>query len=617
MKRESERQLIITEIQYKVKTGYYMQNIKTFIRMYRQLVQILNSKQKRQAIVVALFAIISALLETLGVSVMIPFILMMLQPEQLMSNQYVKKMLGVLGITEVYQVLLVTALMIVAIYVLKNAFILWFNYVQLNFRNRLERDLSILMLRSYIYKPYSFFLNVNSAEIMRGITGDISGIATVVDCYCNLFNEGITCLLIGGVLVAMNPFLALCLLVLAGVTALTMVVGLRKKISECGVECRKAFAKRYQHAYQAINGIKEINVMKRQDNFLQYFDDASQVACRYNTRYLWVAKLPSRIIETIFISGLIVLVLISMKTVDNTVMLVAQFGTLAMASVRILPSISNIANAMNSLVYQRPALENAYNNIISQRSQIQQYEKSDMKGIESKADYNTVISVDHIQWRYEKNLPDVLKDLCLDIKPGEAIGLIGESGAGKTTLVDIILGLFEPQHGTIRVDNKNIFDINTGWHKLIGYVPQNVFLIDDTVRNNILFGIDETEIDEERVWRAIEQAQLKDFVEKLPQGLDTILGERGVKISGGQRQRIAIARALYYDPAVLVLDEATSALDNETESAIMEAINTLQGEKTLIIVAHRLTTIEKCDRIYEIKNGKAEIVNKQDIFKGI
>lgn len=582
-----------------------MQNIKTFIRMYKQLLQILNSKQKRQAVIVALFAIVSALLETLGVSVIIPFILMMLQPEQLMNNHYVKVILETLGITEVYHVLLITALMIIVIYVLKNAFILWFNFVQLNFRNRLERDLSILMLRSYIYKPYSFFLNVNSAEIMRGITGDIAGVATVVDSFCNLFNEGITCLLIGAVLVVMNPYLAICLLLLAGFAALIMVVGLRKRISECGVECRQAFAKRYQHAYQAVNGIKEISVMKRQDNFLQYFDEASQTACRYNTKYLWVAKLPSRVIETIFISGLIVLVLVSMKTVDNTVMLVAQFGTLAMASVRILPSISNIANAMNALIYQRPALESAYENIVGQKLQIQQIETDKANKSERKAEFNNSITVDHIQWRYEKSLPDVLKDLCMEIKPGEAIGLIGESGAGKTTLVDIILGLFEPQEGTIKVDDKNIFDINTGWHKLIGYVPQNVFLIDDTVRNNILFGIDEKEVDDARVWRAIEQAQLKEFVEKLPQGLDTILGERGVKISGGQRQRIAIARALYYDPEVLVLDEATSALDNETESAIMEAINMLQGQKTLIIVAHRLTTIERCDKVFEIVQGQA------------
>lgn len=589
-----------------------MQNIKTFIRMYKQLIKILNGKQKSQAIIVAFFAIISALLETLGVSVIIPFILMMLQPEQLMNNHYVKRVLDVLEITEVYHVLLMTALMIIVIYVLKNGFILGFNYVQLNFRNRLERDLSILMLKSYIYKPYSFFLNINSAEIMRGITGDTAGVATVVDSYCNLFNEVITCLLIGAVLVTMNPYLAICLLLLAGLTALIMVLGLRKRISECGVECRQAFAKRYQHAYQAVNGIKEINVMKRQDNFLQYFDEASKTACRYNTKYLWVAKLPSRIIETIFISGLIVLVLFSMKTVDNTVMLVAQFGTLAMASVRILPSISNIANAMNTLIYQRPALESAYENILGQREQLRQYEKRDVNAIEKEVSFSNEISVENIQWRYEKGLSDVLKDLSMEIKPGEAIGLIGESGAGKTTLVDIILGLFEPQEGTIKVDGKNIFDISTGWHKLIGYVPQNVFLIDDTVRNNILFGIDEKEVDEARVWRAIEQAQLKEFVEKLPQGLDTILGERGVKISGGQRQRIAIARALYYDPEVLVLDEATSALDNETESAIMEAINMLQGEKTLIIVAHRLTTIEKCDKVYEIKDGKAILKNKQN-----
>lgn len=582
-----------------------MQNVKTFIRMYKQLVAILNKKQKGQAIVVAIMAIFSALLETLGVSVIIPFILMMLQPEQLLNNYYVKNILDILGITEVYHVLLITALMIVAIYILKNAFILWFNYVQINFRNRLERDLSILMLRSYIYKPYSFFLNVNSAEIMRGITGDTAGVATVVDSYCGLFNEGITCLFIGAVLIVMNPYLAICLLLLAGIIALIMVVGLRKKISECGIACRQAFAKRYQHAYQAISGIKEINVMKRQDNFLKYFDDASQMASRYNTKYLWVSKLPSRVIETFFISGLIVLVLFSMNTVDNTVMLVAQFGTLAMASVRILPSISNIANAMNTLVYQRLALESAYENIMNLEPLYRDSLRLDTGNGIGKVEFDGRICVNGITWKYSEGLPNILENLNLEICHGEAIGLVGESGAGKTTLADVLLGLFKPQMGEITVDGKDIFDVNTKWHKLIGYVPQNVFLIDDTVRNNILFGVDEKDVDEKQIWHAIEQAQLKEFVENLPQGLDTVLGERGVKISGGQRQRIAIARALYYNPEILVLDEATSALDNDTEEAIMESINNLQGKKTLIIVAHRLTTIENCDKVYEIKNGKA------------
>ena len=550
-------------------------------------------------------AIFSALLETMGVSVVIPFILAMLQSEQLIENKYIGPLLELFGVTSTIGIVTVTAVLIIAVYVIKNSFILLFNYFQLDFRNKLERDLSNLMLKSYIYKPYQYFLDVNSAEIMRGITGDISGVATTADSYCALFNEGLTCILLGFLLVVINPVMAISLLFLAVGTVLIMVLGLRKKTAECGEQCREAFAKRYQHAYQAVNGIKEIHVMKRQKNFLRYFEEASDVACKYNTRYLWISKLPSRVIETIFISGLVFLVLLSMRGINDITVLVAQFGAVAVASVRILPSISNIANAMNSLVFQRPALENAYENITNLKNQPGDCEQQKIIEVSPHVGFHDKIQIKNINWRYSDELPNVLENLEMEIRQGEAIGLIGESGAGKTTLADILLGLFKPQTGEILVDGKSIYENSTNWNKLVGYVPQNVFLIDDTVRNNILFGVDEENANEERIWQTIERAQLKEFVENLPQGLDTVLGERGIKISGGQRQRIAIARALYYDPPIIVLDEATSALDNETETAVMESINNLQGEKTLIIVAHRLTTIEKCDKVYEIRNGKA------------
>ncbi|MCF2657070.1 ABC transporter ATP-binding protein [Lacrimispora saccharolytica] len=582
-----------------------MQNVITFFVIFKQLMSILNCKQKRWAIFIAIMAIFSALLETMGVSVVIPFILAMLQPEQLRDNEYIGQLLELFGVNSAIGIITITAVLIISVYIIKNCFILLFNYLQINFRNKLERDLSNLMLQSYIYRPYQYFLEVNSAEIIRGITGDVSGAATTVDCFCALFNEGLTCILLGILLVVINPFMAISLLLLAVGTTLIMVLGLRKKMAECGEQCREAFSKRYQHAYQAINGIKEIQVMKRQKNFLRYFEEASDVACKYNTRYLWISKLPSRVIETIFISGLVFLVILSMRGINDITVLVAQFGAVAVAAVRILPSISNIANALNSLVYQRPALESVHDNITNLKCSYDSSLQQEILDLPSQAIFRDKIQIKNISWKYSDELPNVLENLDMEIRPGEAIGLIGESGAGKTTLADILLGLFKPQVGEILVDGRSIYENSTNWNKLVGYVPQNVFLIDDTVRNNILFGVDEENVNDERIWKAIEKAQLKEFVEKLPRGLDTVLGERGIKISGGQRQRIAIARALFYNPKIIVLDEATSALDNETENAVMESINNLQGEKTLIIVAHRLTTIEKCDEVYEIRNGKA------------
>ena len=225
------------------------------------------------------------------------------------------------------------------------------------------------------------------------------------------------------------------------------------------------------------------------------------------------------------------------------------------------------------------------------------------------------IKINQISWKYPNSEKFVLKDLSMEIFRGESIALIGTSGAGKTTLADIILGLYRPQGGNITVDNVDISTIPQQWSKMIGYVPQQVFLTDDTIRNNIAFGLYENEIDEKAIWRALEKAQLKEFVQSLPEGLNTKVGERGIKFSGGQRQRVAIARALYYEPDIIVLDEATSALDNETETAVMESIDLLKGEKTLLIIAHRLSTISNCDRIYEIVDGKAVPKRKEDVIK--
>jgi ABC-type bacteriocin/lantibiotic exporter with double-glycine peptidase domain len=278
---------------------------------------------------------------------------------------------------------------------------------------------------------------------------------------------------------------------------------------------------------------------------------------------------------------------------------------LAVAAIRILPAISNISGSVNALVFNRPAFESAYDKIVKTGLRSKHIDKKKNRDVLNKVELQETVVINNIRWKYSDDQPDILSDLNLQIKKGESIGIIGESGAGKTTLADVILGILEPQSGKVEADGRSIYEEDTAWWKMIGYVPQNVFLLDDTIKNNILFGIAEEELDEERLDSAIDKAQLRNFVESQKDGVETVLGERGVRISGGQRQRIAIARALYYDPDVLVLDEATSALDNETENAVIDAINALQGEKTLIIIAHRLSTIEKCDKIVRIENGKA------------
>lgn len=580
-----------------------MKNVKTFFSMFGKLVQILNGKQRRDGIILFFLLIIVSLLEMLGVGVIVPFIITMLEPEKIMTNQYITPVIELFHIEGYGQIMYVISGGIIVIYVVKNVFILYVNYYQSKYRNRLEKELNVKMLSSYMKRPYTFFLQTNSAEIIRGVNGDIVNVVSVLDGYSSIFSEGLTCFVIGIFLICMNPFMALSLLVVAGITALMIILGFKGITGKCGVQTREAFAEKLKHMNQAVNGIKEISVAQRKHYFVQQFAVSAQKAAESNTTYLWISKTPSRLIETVFIGSLLIVVTISYGASGNNLEFVTALGAIGIAAVRILPSVSTLTNGMNGLVYMRPSLEAAYDNLM-EADRYQHTVESVEIDSPDKMEFCDSIQVDHISWRYQKDLPLVLKELDLEICKGESVALIGESGAGKSTLADILLGLLKPESGRVMVDGIDIASIQSSWSRMIGYVPQMVFLIDDTIRQNIAFGISEEEIDDEKVWNALEEAQMRSVVESMG-GLDVIVGERGIKLSGGQRQRIAIARALYHDPDILILDEATSALDTDTESAVMEAIDALQGRKTLIIIAHRLSTIRNCDKIYEIRDRKA------------
>ena len=317
-------------------------------------------------------------------------------------------------------------------------------------------------------------------------------------------------------------------------------------------------------------------------------------------------------------SGLIGVVVIRLLMGVDVMNFVPQLGMFAMAAFKILPSVGKVSNRITIIVYHLPMLDNIYKVVVKadeyekEQAQYQNTHKTNSDDGQN-INFCNKVSIQNVAWKYNENKSNILEGLQLDIQKGESIALIGLSGTGKTTLADIILGLLQPQTGCVYMDGKDVYAMPKQWAQIIGYVPQNVFLMDDTVRSNVAFGL--KNVDDKRIWEALEEAQIKEFVEKLPYGLDTIVGERGVKFSGGQRQRIAIARALYNNPQILVLDEATSALDNETENAVMEAVEALQGKMTLIIVAHRLTTIRNCDKIYEIKDGKAVLREKAEVLE--
>ena len=507
---------------------------------------------------------------------------------------------------------------VIVIYIAKNAIILFSNYIQIRFRNNLEKELSVLMLDSYMKRPYTYFLEVNSGDILRGVNSDIAGVAQIVDGFFGFFSELLTFVLICVFLIYLNPIIAVGLIVAMSVCAVLIIFGFKGRINKLGKRAREVFARRFAYANQAVGGIKEITVMQRRECFTNQYAEASEVAARCNTSYQFTSRVPGKIIEVVFIASIVLMCTIGLRGELNIVDIIPQLSAIAVACVRILPSVSTMTASINTLVYYRMTLDSACDNVKKAEDYerwLQSYREErekDISGYEGKTEFKDNIAIENIKWKYENTETYVLNGLSLQIQRGESIGLIGESGAGKSTLADIILGLLKPQEGTVTVDKFDVFAMPKQWSKMIGYVPQMVFLADDTIRNNIAFGLPENEIDEEQIWKALEQTQLKNFVEKLPAGLDTIVGERGIKFSGGQRQRVAIARALYYNPEILVLDEATSALDTDTETAVMEAIDALQGHKTLIIVAHRLTTIRNCDKVYEIRDGKAYL---QENFK--
>lgn len=493
------------------------------------------------------------------------------------------------------------------------------SYVQSAYAAKLQKENSVKVLDAYLRRPYQYFLNTNSSVVLRGIGTDISGVYQILlNCF-TIVAESLTVFAVGVYLLKTDLFIAVSAMLLAVICSFAVVAGFKGKMKRAGQSMRQATTLKNQYSYQAINGIKEITVLDRRRNFILQFEEAAETEAKASVINGFVTACPDRILEGVCISGFMAIVCIKILSGTDLNNFIPVLGTFAMGAFRILPSMSKISSRINSIVYFKPCLQSTYENL----KEIEKYDlnrkETDKthRSVQKQTDsigFQTEIKIKNICWKYFNTNEYVLQDLSLTIHKCESIALIGFSGAGKTTLADIIMGLLKPQSGSVEMDGIDIFSIPHQWAKIVGYVPQSVFLIDDTVRANVAFGLKRDVISDEKVWMALEQAQLKNFIEGLPDGLETIVGERGVKLSGGQRQRIAIARALYENPDILVLDEATSALDNETESAVMESINALQGSKTLIIVAHRLTTIKNCDKVYEIKDGVAFERNKQKLF---
>lgn len=593
-----------------------LQDAKTFITTIKQLLSLLTPKQRKQAIGVFVLVVIGAAFETLGVAAVLPFVYAVLDTSQLWNNQYIMMFADTFGINTDTQLIISLGILIGVFYICKNLFLMGVSYLENKFKADFVYEVSKLMLYSYMKRPYIYFLGTNSAEMIRGLNDDIVSINDMMTALFKIFSLGFMMIGIGVFLVIQEPVMALGIILLAVIVFAVIVLVVKKKIRELGKLKIVYATAAYKYANQAINGIKEISIMKRDDYFLNSYTGITSKKKNADAVYNSISVAPERIVEATFVCGIIGIVCIQVGIGGMKETLITNLAAFAVGAMRVMPSLSTLTGRMTQFMYLRPALSGICKNIEAARYQEKMFlEMQDsIDSNEHKVDFCDKVVIRDVDWKYPNTDKYILKDTRITIHKGECVALVGKSGAGKTTLADILLGLLKPKKGSVSMDGMDIYAIPYAWSKIIGYVPQTVYLIDDTIRNNVAFGIEEKEVDDAKVWKALEKAQLKEFTEALPDRLNTIIGERGVKFSGGQRQRIAIARALYHDPEIMVFDEATAALDGETEEAVMDAINMLRGEKTLIIIAHRLNTIRYCNRFYEVREQKVTERTKEEVL---
>ena len=575
---------------------------------------ILSREQKFYCVVVFIMAAISAVLEILGVSMVIPLLSVIMSIDQIRGNVYVKPILEALHLSSDTQIIIFICTGVALIYIFKNAFAIFYTWVSTKFANKIRRELALRIFNAYVRQGYTYFVEHNSSEILRGIGVDPQSVQTIVFNIFILMIRIITVVCITVFIVLTSPWLALMLLIMIALSSLMSELLFKNRMRRSGIDQREYSQQARQASLEAIQGSKEIFAMNRQKYFT---DEYLRCMVKYDRSCATAAvgsSAPNNILEAMCVVGLVSAVAIKAIASGGAGMQITEIAAFALGAFRILPYIGSILGSINTITYNAPGLVVAYETL--RETHELEIRQPSVKNNEkyANAKLREEIRLSNITFAYTVEKGNVLEGLDIIIKKGKSIGLIGASGVGKTTLSDLILGLYSPQSGKITMDGTDIEEIGDNWHRITGYVPQSVYLSDASIRRNVAFGIEEDKIDDDKVWKALEMAQLKPFVEELKEGLDTRVGEWGVKFSGGQRQRVAIARALYSDPDVLIMDEATAALDNETEKAVMDSIEALQGLKTLVIVAHRLTTVKKCDEIYEIIGGKAVLKSKEEVF---
>lgn len=570
----------------------------------RKLNYIFNTKQKVEIFWLFVIICIGSGLELMGVSVILPIINGIMAPDKMLEEPAYIWIYEKFHMTSVRPLIMLLLVSLIVVYVIKNAFLIYMYNKQYKFIFENQRVLADRMVKCYMSQPYLFHVSKNSAELLRNINEDTGNFFGALQAGIKLLTELMVCLVLGVYLLIKDKTITISVVCLLAIMLWLSVKVYKKNLVRMGARNRFYQMSLNKWVQQSFGGIKEVKILNKEKFFYDKYDEAYRGHAKSEYTYHTLLMIPKPIIETMCICGLLGAIAIKFwwRGADITYF-VPILSVFAIAAFRLLPSFNRITEYLGTILYQKSAITSIYEDLkeIDELNAQKREKNKEEKAIQ----FQNKIEIKDLTFSYPGAEKEVLKDLNLEIRKKSSVAFIGHSGAGKTTLADILMGLLKPAKGDVCVDGVSIFEGLNSWHQIIGYIPQIIYLMDDTIKNNIAFGIEEKEIDPARLKYAVEQAQLSQLIEELEFGLDTKIGEMGVRLSGGQRQRIGIARALYHNPEILVLDEATSALDNETEKAVMDAIETLHGKMTLIIIAHRLSTIKDCDYVYEIGDGKA------------
>ena len=564
---------------------------------------VLGKKNIGSLLFVLIQIVVGSILEMFGVTAILPLISLAVNPNKIYENDFLYGISKYVRFSDSYSYFVFLSIMLIFIYFVKNMYVIWMNNNIYRFAYKNQKELACRLLTSYLRQPYSFFVNHNSADFIRNLNEDTIYFFETVIASLQFAAEIMVCAMLGITLLVMDTTLTLGMIIILLLFFLIVFRKLKRNLEKKGTRCRGYRAEMNKWILQATGGIKETKILEKEQFFIEKYEGLYNYFAEDYRRYKMYAFLPRPLMESVSVCALLLIVVIKIINGADMTVFVPILSVFAVAVFRMLPSFNRLATYVSQIMFNKASVEAIYNDL-------KEFETEEEFPIEEKIKdipFNNEIRLKDICFRYPDAEEDVVSDVELVIPKGKSVAFIGASGAGKTTLADIILGVLSAQKGNILVDGQPIDAMSREWHKKVGYIPQTIFLMDDTVRNNIAFGIESSKINESQLEKAIDGAQLKEFIDSLPEGLNTEIGERGVRLSGGQRQRIGIARALYFNPEILVLDEATSALDNDTESAVMEAIDNLAGTKTLLIIAHRLTTIKNCDIVYEIKDKKVGI----------